>query len=57
MLPNIYMLCYTSTSGGTLEGINFYECLYTDVLIKKLFSTLTERNNILLKTQSTDPHF
>ena len=51
------MLCYTSTSGETLEGINFYECRYTDVLIENMFSALTERNNILLQTQSTDPHF
>ena len=26
---------------------NFYECRYIDVLIEKMFSTLTERNNIL----------
>ena len=28
---------------------NLYECRYIDVLIEKMFSTLTERNNINLK--------
>ena len=36
---------------------NLYECRYIDVLIEKMLSTLTERNNINLKTRGTDHIF
>ena len=55
-LPCItYKLCNTRTSGGRLERIFdveftqliLYQRRYTDVLVEKMFFTLTERNNIL----------